>query len=649
MPNKIRFFIYLSVFFASSLPYLAAQHVYAADVTAPLTSRVVTPSSPNGKNSWYVTPVTYTLNATDLESGVKEINYKIDSAPWQKVSFDGTLNLAPNPSLEEPDVGSPVYTKYWIKTNPGNSAEYTRDTSIFAPGFETVAIKIFSNATGWHTISHPDYFAVTSPYNNMNASVWVKTTTAEALYFKIFAVSQNQAGEKTMSEIVRSVTLAGTNDWTKLSTSFTVNAESAIGVYMEVGIDGQGTAWIDAVSISDSLNATSTNVSIGTDGTHTLQYYSVDAAGNIESTKSVSFKIDQTPPGNWHDSGAIRGLFGSDHELYVYTNVEDSTSGLSIFTDRYQYLTKQNPTFGHFSSLLSCNSTWMVDAWFILISPPFFPGSKSAYLITPKTDFCDNDWKVCKTVKFYSEDMAGNIAIKDYCINGPWIKVSGEGIVGAAGGINMLAEAVNDNTDGAIEVGNENVSFFTSSTHWVAKNQPLNPDYTYDTLWNITKNRTQLGSTLPVSSGVFYVYGNFTVGNSQIPSNYSSRVFNAIVFINGDLTIDKDIEINQSSTLLFIVKGDAKINKSNSKAYFSVISDGDMYTAYNIAEGDATATLFLKGFYIADHIKLQRTLQGTGNKRDPSEDFTYEPKYITKLADYLGENSVRWLTEEENK
>lgn len=577
---------------------------------------------------------------------MKEINYQVDSAPWQKVSFQDTLNLVPNPSFEEPDVNSPIYTKYWIKTSPGNSATYTRDTAVFAPGFDTVSIKITLTASGWHTISHPDNFAVTTPYNNMNASVWIKTDNIDAAYYKVFAVSMDSLGQRVNTPIAQSEIVTGTTDWKMISTNFNVNVESAIGVYLEIGVDGQGSAWIDAANISNSLTATTTTVSIGTDGIHTLRYYSTDRAGNIEDTHLVNFKIDQTPPGNWHDSGAIRGLFGSDHELYVYTNVDDATSGLSVFTDRYQYFTKTQNTFGYYSNLLSCNSTWNINGWFLLISPPFSPGVKSAYLITPKTDFCSNDWKVCKTVRFYSEDMAGNVAIKDYCINGPWISVIGEGIVGSVGGIDMVSEAVDDNTDGVIELGNNLISFFSTSKDWIVRNHDLNTEYNYDKFWGIAKNKSTLGSTLPVSSGIYYVNGNLTVGNSQVPSRYDSNIFNAVVFVNGILTIDRDVEINSNSTLLFIVKGDVKINKSVSRAYYGAISDGTLFTAYNIQEGDATGTLFLKGLYIADRIRLQRTLQGTNNRNDPSEDFTYEPKYITKLSSYLGEDAIRWGSEE---
>jgi len=139
---------------------LARLNVSFAGTTPPTTSYSMNPESPNGKNNWYTVPITVTLTATDLESGVKEIYYRIDSSPWQRVSFVDTLNLVPNPSLEIPDPASPINTKYWTETSPGDSAKYERDYSIYSPGYQTVSIKTYSSATGWHTISHPNYFAV---------------------------------------------------------------------------------------------------------------------------------------------------------------------------------------------------------------------------------------------------------------------------------------------------------------------------------------------------------------------------------------------------------------------------------------------------------------------------------------------------------
>jgi len=652
MLNKRSGIILVVSFLFLSFICLNQKIVYAADITAPSTTYTVSPSSPDGKNGWYITPVTYTLSATDLESGVKEINYQIDSSPWQKVSFSDTLNLVPNPSFETPDVGSPIYTKYWIKTSPGNSATYTRDTTTYAPGFDTVSIRIDTNAaSNWHTISHLNNFAVTSsPYNNMNSSVWIKTDTADAAYYKIFAVTQDQFGQKFYTEILKSAALTGTNDWTKLSNSFTLNVDSAIGVYMEVGVEGKGTAWVDAAVINDSIQSTTTDVSIGTDGIHTLKFYGVDRSENIENTQTVNFKIDQTPPGNWHDS------FSQDKKSWryqIYTTVDDNVSGISPLSNKYQYHTKFNPGFGHYSQIDTCKDPWYSNDWTALENPPFSPGDNSVILGTPITGFCDEDTKVCKTVRFYAEDMAGNSTDKDYCIDPLWVRVSGSGIVGAVAGISLISEppSSSPNTDGMIEIGNNNLSYFSGVNNWVIKEASLNMNYGYSTFSNLAKSSSPLGSKLPNTSGIYRVSGSggLTISASTIPNNYDSGSFNAIVFVPGTLTIDTNIVINTKSTLLFIVGGDAKINKSVENVQAGIFADGNIQTAYDLATSGVSKTLYLKGVYSANKIELQRPYQGAGSKDPPpSEDFTYEPKYVMNLADYLGEKVIKWLPATEN-
>ena len=240
------------------------------------------------------------------------------------------------------------------------------------------------------------------------------------------------------------------------------SAENVIGVYVEIGFLGTGSIWIDAVNINKSDTPT-TSFYVSSDGYHTVEYYSVDKAGNAEATKSKSFKIDQTPPGNWHDSGAVRGLLGNDHELYCWINVTDSTSEFQHLLTNFN--TPQNH-LGEFGRYRPSFMRKLMDAGDWVISSSSVLSGKKAYLLTPKVDFCDDDWKECsKMVRFRAVDMAGNISTKDVCINGPWIKVRGKGIVRANQNIDMVSEAPVDevNTDGLVEVGGQQISFFTSN------------------------------------------------------------------------------------------------------------------------------------------------------------------------------------------
>ncbi|MBP7928084.1 hypothetical protein KAZ57_02970, partial [Patescibacteria group bacterium] len=609
-----------------------------ADITAPVTTATKTPTNPDGNNGWYKTPLQIKLDATDLESGVRTINYKIDTGAWQTVSFPDSLNLAPNPSFETPNYSNATGIQDWEATTQDAQTTYSRDNTYYLTGFDNSSAKITTTGIGWHGVNNKTIFASAAPYENMTASVWLKTNSVTGTAgFKVYAVSQDSFGTITYSLITQSSTITATTDWTNLSTNFVVNSATAIGVYIDIGIEGTGTIWADAASISQALTAATTTVTISQDSAnHTFEYYSVDTAGNTEAhacpaTKCITFKLDTTPPGNWNNSGAFRGLFGSSHELYVYTNVQDATSGISIFTDKYQYKTDNNTTFGKYPSLSSCNGTWQPNVWTILITPPFQNGVSSAYLLTPKTDFCNSDWKVCKYVRFFAQDMAGNTDTKDYCINGPWIKIRGEGIVRSNTDINMLSDTDEDNTDSLIETGQNGVEFFDSSRDWEVSYSPTPTTHNYDEMWGLTLSKTTI-SSLNSSSGLYYINGNHTVTNANLPNNYNTATFNQIVFINGDLTISRNIDTAAASTALYVVKGDVFVDKDVENLEAAVIANGEFHSAYNLAEDSATKTLNLNGFYNAQKFYLQRTLQGTNNEDLASENFVYEPKYLIQLS-----------------
>ncbi len=647
MPKQILKLCSILLIVAVSLQLFFVQ---AADTTAPVTTRIQTPASPDGDNGWYVTPVQFELTATDLESGVKEINYRIDGGSWQTDTFADSLNLAPNPSFETA-AGSSSGVADWEATVTDGSGSYTYDTGEYYPGFASASERIVATDGTWHGINNQAVFAAATPYGNMTASAWVKSSNVVGeAYFKVFSVSQDGSGPISYVYLGDSTKVSGTNDWTFLKLDFIVNDADSIGVYIDIGIEGTGTVWADAVIISEALTSAISNVTVATDSEgHTFEYYSVDVAGNSEahgcpSTNCVSFKLDQTPPGGWYGSGAFRGFFGPAYHLWTHTNVRDETSGLSVFSDKFQIKTELHPEYGRHSWILDCGSTWQPDGWVILITPPFIPGAKEAYLLAPKTSFCNDNWNICKLVRFYSIDRAGNVATKEFCVNGPWIRMRGEGMVRANDYIDMLAEGDEDNTDGVIEVGQQIIDYFTSEEDWEVTQSPPPDDYNYNRFWNesdASKEEITDGN-LKSESKTFYVTSDLSIDSSNIPGDYDDATFNQIVFVDGDLQIMDDLEVHDNSTALFIVSGNVEIAKNVVLVDVGIIADGDIYTAFDVAEGDATEILLLKGLFTAENFIFQRTLVGTSNSDFPSEDFIYEPKYTVQLQGFFGQHFINW-------
>lgn len=623
-----------------------------AGTTPPVTVLEKDPTEPNGNNSWYTKPVKITITGTDLESGVKEINYRVDDGTWIKEDFSNSVNLAPNPSFETPSTNPPLDTQDWKISSSTPGDIFSRDTLVYMSEFANTSIRINSVEDGWHSIDHYDMFAAASSFNTMSAYVWIKTSNvSNNAYFNVYSISQDGLGQKTTNFIKSSPVITGTNDWTKLSTNFTPTADNVIGVYLEIGLSGTGTIWADAVNISKS-NIPTTSFYVSTDGYHTVDYYGVDKSGNIETTKSESFKIDQTPPSNWGNSGAVRELSndpGSEHRVYVWVEVTDDTSGISSVSDKFQYTTNHQgvTSYGYFSDLLACNSTWMEHQWLspITIQPLF---GNTVKLLTPKIDFCDSVWKICKWTKFYAEDNAGNSIEKDICLNGPWIRIRGEGIVRANQNIDMVAEAPidEDNTDGLIEIGGNSINFFNSSKSWYNANITPPKDYDYQKIFDmVSQPKTQISTTgdLVSSSGPFVIEGDYEITSQKIPNNYDTETFNQVVFVRGNLKISDDIAVSPASTALFVVQGNVDIDKKVENVKIGIIADGNIHTAYNLSEGETCKTLNMSGLFIANKITFVRTLLGNSNEKDPAEDITYEPKYVLKMSDYIGNNTVKWV------
>lgn len=620
---------------------------------APTTTYVQTPATPDGNNDWFVSPVRFDLTATDLESGVASINYRVDGGTWQSVLFSDTLNLTQNPSFEFGG-SSTTGIDNWEATLEDINTTYSQDNASSVSGYSTSSAKILTTgASGvWHGINNYTAFAVAGAYENMTASLWVKTEgVTELAYFKIYSIANDGFGGEILTLISTSGSLSGTNDWTNLSVDFTVLPESTTGVYLDIGLEGPGTVWVDAASINSSIQTVQTSVTIAADSAnHTFEFYSEDKANNQELhscasplVNCVEFKLDSSNPGNWSESGAIRGQGGAEHELFVFTNVRDPISGLAPATNQNQYIVDAESVFGHYASLIACNTPWLENAWVSLISPTPSGGENDIFLQTQKTDFCNSNWKICKTVRFYAEDMAGNSTSKDFCINGPWIRFRGEGVVHSNHDIDMLSEPEGDNTDGLIEVSGTGVDFFTSTRNWKIIGSPIPRFDDYDSYWAKSGDKTEItDGDLIDQTGVYYINGNFTIDKAALPNTYDNSTFNQVVFINGNLTIDTNLDTDDTTAALFIVSGNVEIAKSVNRVQIGILADGDFNTAYDITEGQSTGTIELNGLFSAENFVLTRTLQGTNNDTNPSEDFIYEPKFLIQLKDFFGKHTVTW-------
>ncbi len=617
----------LIVLFIGSI--LLSGKAFASDTTSPVSSITLSPASPDGLNGWYISPIDITIAADDLESGVQSINYKLDSGSLVTQNFNNNLNLVQNPSFE--DAGLPL--SLWDKTNDDSNATFSQDT-ISAPSLGTKSARIDALLGSWHGFNNLSNYAVATPLQNMTASVWIKTTNVTgSANFKVYTVYTTGSGTNT-ELISSSASVSGTTDWQKISLNFVANNTNTIGVYIDLGIEGAGSVWFDGVSISSALTQASVNFVVSSNGIHTLEYYSVDHAGNTETPHLTSnFKIDTKTPTRWTNFTLTQA--GNDHTFIVSIKVTDSTSGLDVSTAEFQYSVDQGATWGYYPNLLNCGGGF-IEGWKQGSTNPNIDGSKTVTLSTPAIDFCNSNWATTKKIRFRVTDMAGNIGqSSDFTINGSWMQVN-DGDIHSNNSISMQANSTVKYLVGA----SSDINNISSTNLWFLEDYGKLPFDNYDTWYSRYLTTTPLpNGKLPLVSGKYRVNSDFTIASSTIPSGLSStQNLSAVVFINGDLNINQNYSLHATSGIIFIVKGDITVASSVSAIDGFYLTDG----LFDI--GASSTQITISGGVQADEFNIKRSLNGNQNSNNPAEIFVYLPKYLVAGKAQLGsESKVTWL------
>jgi hypothetical protein len=158
----------------------------------------------------------------------------------------------------------------------------------------------------------------------------------------------------TVSDSTPPVTTAtgGSEDWYNANVISTFSASDSCSGVKEVrySVDGSETV----------VSGNYASATITTEGTHNVTYYAVDNAGNMESSKSMTVKIDKTPPVlNLSTNPNI--LWPPNHKMTDVTiggGASDNLSGVDsvTFTVKDEYGTVQ-------PSISGFNTSIALEAW----------------------------------------------------------------------------------------------------------------------------------------------------------------------------------------------------------------------------------------------------------------------------------------------
>jgi len=400
--NVWRCFVFaVSVFGA----LFSAVFASASDTTPPYSTVVLDPASPEGNGGWYLQTVMATVFSQDLESGVNAIRYRLNSGSLETKNFTVAPNLVSNYSFEDTLTGS------WIKTG-GSSGDI--DTVSAQDGARSIYLESATGQTGcWG--NNVRYIPADS-LDSFSVSAFVKGVNifGTGAYLDFFALTPSGSQFIGRSEI-----LTGSFDWKIISLHFVSLPADTYGVYVNLCLTGTGRVNFDSIFQASVDSGSFVIVPVLSSGENILTYFASDAVGNIEPAKSAFIKIDTRSPTGWSNFSTEQS--GNDHTFISSIDVFDRESGLKEGSDKFQYSVDGGASWGYYQNFGSCNGSFVSGGW-IDLNSSFINGERSATLTTPEVNYCNSNWKVCKTARFYVEDISGRSSTKDICLYGPWFK-----------------------------------------------------------------------------------------------------------------------------------------------------------------------------------------------------------------------------------
>ncbi len=365
-------------------------------------------------------------------------------------------------------------------------------------------------------------------------------------------------------------------------------------------------------------------------GTHALYYWAEDSLGSPETTKSATYKIDTMAPYPWMNWIATQLL--NDHTFQIKVDISDLTSGIDPTSAQFQYRTDIGLPYGYHTDLLNCSSPFQTDAW----APASYSGGK---VTVPAIDFCNSNWGTCsKYLRIKITDQAGNNSIGQYCINSPWF-ITKNGDAHAELGYYVTSPAAgNYSADYIVSYGGGSNSGFSSANSWYLDDYPLDSIRpTYASLFTDVGARAVAlpSGRLPIISGVYLVDSGYTIDNTTIPNNLATQQnLGAVIFVNGDLTVNAHYILHPSAAYVFIVSGRVLVNNSVDEMSGYFIADGNIDLSYTSSGNETTSKPInvYGGLVSGTGFRFSRSFPDQKNVTTPTAIITLQPGYFFNQA-----------------
>jgi hypothetical protein len=225
-------------------------------------------------------------------------------------------------------------------------------------------------------------------YSRLGTS-WVSATSATA--------SANVPSNDTTAPVTTATPSPAPNGagWNNANVSVQLAATDGGSGVKQITYSASGAQTIAQTTVSGA----STSVSITTEGTTTISYFATDNANNVETTKTVTVKLDKTAPGaptgltltTATDSGSSNSDGITSNTAPTFTGSAEANSTISLFNGATQVGTGTTNGSGTFT---------------VTISPALAQGS---YSITAKATDAAGNTSAASTAKSLVIDTAASI------------------------------------------------------------------------------------------------------------------------------------------------------------------------------------------------------------------------------------------------
>ncbi|MDQ3788514.1 MAG: copper-binding protein [Actinomycetota bacterium] len=259
----------------------------------------------------YVDVATVTLSATDAESGVASVEYKVDDGAWTAYSTPVAVNTPGMHmvSYRATDVAgnvSPAGMAHFTvvqrdSTAPTVSGRVSgqQDENGAYVGSAMVTVTATDNEGG-SGVASVEYKVDGGAWTAYTSAVQVSTPGAHTVLFR----ATDQAGNTSTEGSVTFTVVSGAVDETPPSVSAVVSGTQnsswqyldAANITVSALDTGSGVASVEYKLDSGAWTAYTAPVTVNTAGAHTFYYRATDRAGNTSAELSGSFTIVESGP-----------------------------------------------------------------------------------------------------------------------------------------------------------------------------------------------------------------------------------------------------------------------------------------------------------------------------------------------------------------